>query len=143
MAGLVDSMIKLCPGVAPTLLEAHLGRMPESYSERYSPVEIARHVRLLSRLTRDHPVEVEVRPLAGQNYYEVCVVGFDGTGVLAAITTALASDDCDVQDLQLSTYLPPEAGSAGAEEPARFVDVAPLSQEDAVVPPIGAEHLGE
>ena len=106
MAGLVNSVIKHCPGVSASLLEAHVRRMPESYSDRYSPVEIGRHLRMLSRLSDEQPVEVEVRPLAGQNYYEVCVVGFDGTGVLAAITTALASDDCDVQDLQLATYLP-------------------------------------
>jgi len=101
--------------------------MPESYAERYSPTEIARHLKLLARLGDEHPVEVDVRPVGGQ-YYEVCVVGFDRTGVLAAITTALASDDFDVQDLQLSTYMPEhgqeEQQGAGESTAARFVDVA-------------------
>ena len=101
--------------------------MPGSYAERYSPTEIARHMKLLTRLTDEQPVEVEVRPLGGQSY-EVCVVGFDHTGVLAAITTALATDDFDVQDLQLSTYLPEQEGE-GEGEPAaaRFVDLARVS----------------
>src|SRR5437868_4825234 len=88
MADLFHSIIKLCPGVPPALLELHVRRMPESYTERYSPTEIARHLKLLTQLGDEHPVEVEVRPLGGQ-YYEVCVVGFDRTGALAAITTAL------------------------------------------------------
>ena len=87
--------------------------MPESYAERYSPTEIARHLKLLTRLNDEQAVEVEVRPVGGQ-YYEVCVVGFDRTGVLAAITTALASDDFDVQDLQLSTYMPEQEHEARA-----------------------------
>ena len=77
--------------------------MPESYLEGYAPAEIARHVRMISRLSPEQPVEVEVRSLGGQSY-EICVVGFDRTGVLAAITTALASDGLDTQDLRLATY---------------------------------------
>jgi serine/threonine protein kinase len=127
MTDLFHSIIKHCPGVPPALLEQHVRRMPESYAERYSPTEIARHLKLLTRLGDEHPVEVEVRPLGGP-YYEVCVVGFDRTGVLAAITTALASDDFDVQDLQLSTYMPEHAHEHkedGRGEPAaaHFVDV--------------------
>jgi hypothetical protein len=126
MSDLLQSIIKHCPGVPPALLEMHIRRMPESYSERYSPTEIARHLKLLSRLSGEHAVEVEVRPLGGP-YYEVCVVGFDRTGVLAAITTALASDDFDVKDLQLATYLPEHGadveGTPDAPVSARFVDV--------------------
>ena len=124
MGSAADSVVKQCPGLPPALLEMHFRRMPESYQERYSPAEIARHLRLIVRLTTADPVEVEVRSLGGRNL-EICVAGHDRSGVLAAITTAFASDGFDIQDLQLATYLPPEDDDTEkAKEPTYFVDVA-------------------
>jgi serine/threonine protein kinase len=120
MVELLDSLVRQCPGLPASLVEAHVRRMPESYLEGYSPAEIARHVRLLGRLTVEQPVEVDVRSLGGQSY-EICVVGFDRTGILAAITTALASDGLDTLELRLATYRSDdENDSVGS---ARFVDV--------------------
>src|SRR5271156_6401706 len=99
MSSLADSIIKHSPTLPSPFLEMHLRRMPESYTERFAPAEIARHVRLLGRLTREQNVDVEIRALGGHSL-EVCVVGYDFTGVLAAITLALASDGLDVLDLQ-------------------------------------------
>lgn len=120
MVDLVNSLRKQCPGVPAALVEAHLRRMPDNYLEGYAPAEIARHLKLLARLTTDQPVEVEVRPLGGTSY-EICVVGFDRTGVLAAITTSLASNGFDTQDLRLATYQP---DLEQADDRGRFVDVA-------------------
>jgi serine/threonine protein kinase len=120
MVDLVDSLIRQCPGLPASLVETHLRRMPESYLEGHAPADIARHVRLLGRLTLEQPVEVDVRSLGGQNY-EICVVGVDRTGVLAAITTALASDGLDTQDLRLATYHSDDELDAPGS--ARFVDV--------------------
>ena len=122
MSRLADSVIKHCPGVSPAFLEMHLRRTPETYQERCAPADIARHLRLLTRLTQTQLVELDVRSLGGPNL-EVCVVGFDRTGALAAITMALACDGLDVQDMQLMTYLPAEEDPAQAE-PTFFVDVA-------------------
>ncbi|MDR3632296.1 MAG: serine/threonine-protein kinase [Isosphaeraceae bacterium] len=126
MTALEKTVLKHCPGLPVNLLDAHFRRMPESYSELYSPAEIARHLRLMSRLSQEQQVELEVRALGGQNY-EVCVVGIDRKGALAAITTALASDGFDVQDLQLSTYLPETDNEQDAGDSTRFVDVARVS----------------
>ncbi len=126
MVDLVNSLLKQCPTVPPTLVDAHLRRMPENYLEGYSPTEIARHLRLLARLCAEQPIEVEVRPLGGRDY-EICVVGFDRTGVLAAITTALASNGFDTQDLRLATY---QSDPDDADERARFVDVARVAAKD-------------
>jgi hypothetical protein len=123
MTDLEKTILKHCPGLPPALLNAHFRRMPESYAELYSPAEIGRHLKLIARLSNDVQIDLEMRPLGGQNY-EVCVVGFDRKGALAAITTALASDGFDVQDLQLSTYLPSDDGGDDADEPTYFVDVA-------------------
>lgn len=118
----LSAIQKQCPGVPEAFSAMHLRRMPETYAERFAPAEIGRHVRLLSRVNAEQVVEVEVRSLGGQNL-EVCVVGYDRTGVLAAITTALASDGLDVQDLQLATYLPAEEAADSESEPTFFVDV--------------------
>ena len=127
MVDLVQSLIKQCPTVAPSLVNAHLHRMPQIYLESYSPAEIARHLKLLARLSIEVPVEVEVRHL-GRRDYEVCVVGFDRTGVLAAITTALASNELDTQDLHLATYQSdPELDD---DDRAHFVDVARVSAKE-------------
>ncbi len=126
MVDLVNSLLKQCPTVPPALVEAHLRRMPENYLEGYSPAEIARHLKLLARLSAEQPVEVEVRPLGGKNY-EICVVGFDRTGVLAAITTALASNGFDTQDLRLATY---QTDLDEDAERARFVDVARVAAQE-------------
>ena len=121
MNRLADSVIKHCPGLSPALLEMHLRRTPENYQERNAPADIARHLRLLARLSEAQRVEVDVRSLGGPNL-EVSVVGFDCTGALAAITMAVACEGLDVQDLQLMTYLPAEDSAAQAE-PIFFVDV--------------------
>jgi hypothetical protein len=122
MNSIADSIIKHCAPSSSGLLEMHLRRMPESYQERFSPADIARHVRLLSKLTSEQTVEVDVRSLGGQSL-EVCVVGNDRTGALAAITTAVASSGLDVQDLQLATYLPADGEDGVEAEPTYFVDV--------------------
>src|SRR4051794_5866242 len=123
MSDLHKTVLKHCQGLPAELLGLHFRRMPESYTELYSPAEIGRHLKLIARLTAEQQVELEVKPLGGQSY-EVCVVGMDRKGALAAITTALASDGFNVQDLQLFTYLPGEHAEDEAPEPTYFVDVA-------------------
>ena len=126
MALLRDAILKHAPALDPALLDMHLRRMPESYVERYAPADIARHLRLLARLTDGGPVAVEVRPLGGR-FHEVVAAGFDRTGAVALLTTALAANGLDLQDLQLSTYLPAEDGAGGAAEPTFFIDVFRVS----------------
>jgi serine/threonine protein kinase len=122
ITNVTDAVMKQCPGLSAGLREMHFRRMPESYHERYSPADIARHLRLILRLSNAQPIEVEVKSLGGRNL-EICVVGHDRAGVLAAITTAMASDSCDIQDLQLATYLPPDEDLGKEKEPTYFVDV--------------------
>jgi Protein kinase domain len=121
-----DSILKHAPSLEPSFLDMHLRRMPDAYVERFAPADIARHLRLLARLTANDPVAVEVKPLGGQ-YHEVVAAGFDQTGVVALLTTALAANGLDLQDLQLSTYLPPDDGDENTPEPTFFVDVFRVS----------------
>lgn len=118
MVQLAESLLKHSPGAPRSLVDMHVRRMPESYLERFSPAEIGRHIRLLAQVGPEAPVNVDVKPLGGSSL-DVCVVGVDRTGALAAITTAMASDGLDVQDLVITTYLPPEG-----DEATYFVDLA-------------------
>ena len=117
----VETIRNLCPGVDPGLVELHTRRMPQSYFERYSTAEVARHVRQLAAMAADldRLVSVEVRPLAAQTF-EATVAGVDFTGVLASITTALAAEGLGLLEVQLATYMEAEPGAA---EPTYFIDV--------------------
>jgi serine/threonine-protein kinase len=104
------------------LLERHFRSLPAAYFERHSPADIARHLRLLSRLNGPHPVDVEVRPLAAHTF-EVLVVGEDLSGTVAIITTALAADAFDLEDLHVTSYLDTVDNTELREEPRYFVIV--------------------
>lgn len=122
MLNLLESVRAQCPEVAPALVERHFRRLPATYFERYAVADLARHLRLLARLHGPHAVEVDIRPLMARTF-EVLVVGEDYQGTVACITAALAAECFDLQDLQVSSYLDPEPGQAGEEEPCHFVIV--------------------
>src|SRR5262249_12021310 len=90
-----------------------------SYLEGFAASEIARHLRMLALLKAERPVEVEIRIQEAQTY-EMVVVGEDRTGVLACITTALATDGFSLRDVKLATY---RADEEHGVAPAYFVDV--------------------
>ena len=119
MTSLAESMRTQCPELNSDFIEMHFRRMPGSYLESCTASEIARHLRMLALLKAERPVEVEVRPLEA-NTYEVVVVGEDRTGVLACITTALATDGLSLRDVKLATY---RADEEYAVAPTYFVDV--------------------
>src|SRR5437868_1259491 len=90
MLNLFDTVRSQCNGLDNALLDRHFRSLPATYFERYSPAEIARHLRLIAALNAEHTVEVELRPLAS-HAFEVLVVGFDHPGTVACITAALAA----------------------------------------------------
>jgi len=119
MISLAEAVRTQCPELNPDLIEMHFRRMPGSYLEGCAASEIARHLRMLALLNAERPVEVEVRPQEAQTY-EVVVVGEDRTGVLACITTALATEGFSLRDVKLATY---RADEEYAVAPTYFVDV--------------------
>jgi hypothetical protein len=104
MVNLLDSIKGHCADLDPALLDAHFRRMPASYFERYSAADIARHLRLLAGVSVAEPVAIEVRPLGGQ-VFEIVVACANYSGTLACITTALAADHFDLEDVQLASYV--------------------------------------
>jgi hypothetical protein len=99
----LDLIYTLCAHVEPALVERHLRRMPAAYFERYAAADIARHVRLVAGLTAADPVAVEVRPLGGA-VFEVVVGCGNHSGAVACVTTALAADRFDLEDVQIASY---------------------------------------
>src|SRR5947209_16013353 len=122
MQTLLDTVRGQYPEVDPGLLDRHINRLPISYFERYSPAEIARHLRLLAELSAEQPVRVDVRLIASQTF-EVLVVGQDHAGTLACITAALAAYGFALEDVQVSSYLDTGADVVGAAELRYFVIV--------------------
>ncbi|HEY1378557.1 MAG TPA: protein kinase [Gemmataceae bacterium] len=99
----LDLIHGLCSHLDPALVERHLRRMPAAYFERFAAADIARHVKLLADVTADEPVAVEVRPLGAQ-VYEVVVGCANLSGSVACVTTALAADRFDLEDVQIASY---------------------------------------
>jgi hypothetical protein len=117
----------LCPELDPAAVERHLQRMPASYLERHAPEAVARHLLLLSQLHGPHPVAVEVRRESDRSF-EVAVVGEDLSGTVACITTALAADGFNLEDLHVATYADAEA-SPDDSGPCYFVIVLWVSAD--------------
>ncbi|MFL5328643.1 MAG: protein kinase domain-containing protein [Gemmataceae bacterium] len=103
MLNLPEAIVPHCPNVEPARVERHLRRMPASYAERYAVTEIARHMRLLAEVSAAEPLALEVAAL-GRGVFEIVVVCVDYPGTIACITTALAADHFDLEDLHISTY---------------------------------------
>jgi Protein kinase domain len=105
----LDLIHDLCANVDPGLVERHLRRMPAAYFERFAAADIARHVKLLATVPPDEPVAVEARPLGAQ-VYEILVVCANLSGSVACVTTALAADRFDLEDVQIASYEEPTDG---------------------------------
>jgi hypothetical protein len=121
----------LCAHVDPGVVERHLCRMPAAYFERYSAADIARHVRLLAGVGAADPVAVEVRPLGAQ-VYEIVVGCQNLSGSVACVTTALAADRFDLEDVQIASY--DDTPDAGPAEPSLSVIQLRVSGPDETRP---------
>ncbi|MBY0523798.1 MAG: protein kinase [Gemmataceae bacterium] len=120
MLDLQECIRTQCADVDPALLEMHFRRLAPSYFERHSVTDIVRHLHLLARLTGPNPVEVEVRTMTSRTF-EVLVVGEDYSGTVACITTALAADGFDLEDVQVAPYLDSGREEGADSEPWYFI----------------------
>lgn len=98
-----DAIRQHCSLLDPALVERHLRRMPVGYFERYAVTEVARHLRLFSDVSLAEPVALDVRALGAQ-VYEIIVACIDYPGTIACITSALATDQYDLEDVQIASY---------------------------------------
>lgn len=108
MLNLAESLKQHCADIDPALVARHLQRMPNEYFERFAVTEIARHLRLLSEVTATQPLALDAKSL-GPQVYELIVASFDYQGTVACITTALAADQFNLEDLHISSAVSPPA----------------------------------
>lgn len=94
---------QLCPDADERLVREHLARLDDSYFRRFGPEEVARHVRGLSRVTPEHPVEVLAVPGA-DNRCELTVLAFDYPGEFSLITGVLAGLGFSIVTGDVYTY---------------------------------------
>ena len=103
MTDLLAAVRRLCADLDAPLVDQHFRALPAGYFERHNPTEVARHIRLLSRISSARPLLVAVDALANAAC-DVCVAGFNRPGLVACVTAALAADGFDLVDLHLATY---------------------------------------
>ncbi len=99
----IESLKALCPNVDPRLIVEHLSRLSERYFERFPEEEIGEHLRGLSSLTPEHPVELHLKA-TGDRRADFTVLGFDHLGVFSLITGILAGMGFNISAGDVFTY---------------------------------------
>ena len=72
----VQAIESQCEDLSNHVVREYLGRMPEDYLNRFATETVAQHVRGLSNLSAQQPVEVIVND-AGDQMVQVTVLAFD------------------------------------------------------------------
>ena len=99
----VETLQRLCPFVDARLTAEHLARLDPEYVERFSPREIAAHLRGLAILSPRHPVELLIeRDRAGMPV--VTVLAFDYPFEFSLITGVLAGAGFSILAGDVFTY---------------------------------------
>jgi len=103
-----DTIQSLCPEIALDVVEAHLARLEPAYLERFDASRIAEHLRRLSLLSDQHPVEV----LFGDrgSVVECTILAFDHPFEFSLITGVLAGLGFRIESGEVFTLKrPPES----------------------------------
>src|SRR5262245_7910615 len=115
MLNLAESLKQHCADIDPALVSRHLQRMPNSYFERFAVTEVARHLRLLAEVSPNQPLALAVNSLPLQAS-QLAVSCQDYQGTMACITTALAADQFNLEDMHISSATAPTSPNTDATE---------------------------
>ncbi len=99
----LEDVKDLCPEVDPRLVEEHLSRLTDRYFERFSLEEIGEHLKGLSGLSPEHPVELRLQE-RGHRQIDFTVLGFDYLGVFSLMTGVLAGLGFNISSGDVFTY---------------------------------------
>lgn len=99
---LLDTLPALAPDVPIDVVRDFVTRMDEEYFLRFPPAEIVAHLRLVARLSPDHPCELSVTEEG--DGLSLVVVGYDYFSEFAAIAGLLSSHRLDIREGALYTY---------------------------------------
>ncbi len=99
----LEETTALCPDADRALVEEHLTRLDADYFERFTPEEVANHIKGLTRLSPRNPVEL-LLTLEHDEKATCTVLAFDYPGVFSLITGVLAGLDFNILSGSVYTY---------------------------------------
>ncbi|MBN1594771.1 glutamate-ammonia-ligase adenylyltransferase [candidate division FCPU426 bacterium] len=91
-----------CPDIDKRLLQEHLNRLDERYFNRFNLETIAQHIRSLSKLSTENPVEILLH--IKQEQVELTILAFDYPSEFALITGLMTGLGMDIQSGGIHTY---------------------------------------
>lgn len=100
---ILDALLTLAPDLPMDVARDFVTRMDEEYFQRFQPPEIVSHLRLVERLSPDHPCELSVTD--EQDGISLVIVGYDYFSEFAAIAGLLSSHRLDIREGALYTYM--------------------------------------
>jgi glutamate-ammonia-ligase adenylyltransferase len=112
---ILNSLQASAPGLPADVVRDFVSRMDDEYFQRFQPADIVRHLRLVERLTPDHPCHVSVTECDGGLL--LAVVAYDYFSEFAAIAGLLSSHRLDIREGALYTYTD-ASGPAGPRSAA-------------------------
>lgn len=111
----VDALKLRCPEVDETVLRDFVLRMDKDYFQRFTPDQMATHLRLVARLDLDHPCQASISE-ATEGQFDIAIVAYDYFSEFAAICGLLAGYGLDIREGTIYTFeeAAPLAASSGA-----------------------------
>ena len=94
---------RLCPRVAPEVLDDFFDQLDEDYFALFSAAQIADHVRLVPVIDDKHPLQVRVTPRDDASA-DILLVGYDLVGEFALITGAMSACGLNIREGQVFSY---------------------------------------
>jgi [glutamine synthetase] adenylyltransferase / [glutamine synthetase]-adenylyl-L-tyrosine phosphorylase len=114
-----EELILACPEVDPRLTRAHAERLDPAYFAAFDTESVCRHLRGLSLLTPENPVEPRLTQ-AGDGAVECVILAFDYPSEFSLITGLMAGTGFEIESGQVFTYRPARAAPrAHGRTPAR------------------------
>ena len=134
-----DIPTELTPEAAQKM-QQHIARMDVSYTETFSPEDIAHHANLTELLNHDRPVIVDARPV-DDTRWRVTMVGYDYLGILSLISGLLFLYGMNILESQVFTYEAAHNGDA-APDLQKIVDVFIVRsiRDEVIVPTLWQQY---
>lgn len=92
-----------CPTIDAEVVRDFVSRMDPEYFQRFPPETIARHLRLIDRLTPDHPSELAIEP-ARNGHFQLSVVAYDYFSEFATICGLLSAFGLTIEEGRIYTF---------------------------------------
>ena len=98
-----SEVARLCPQVAPEVLDDFFDQLDDDYFALFSAAQVADHVRLVPSIDDKHPLQVRVTP-RGNESADILLVGYDLVGEFALITGAMSACGLNIREGQVFSY---------------------------------------